>query len=445
MIQLNPINTSFKDPQNAVYTDNNHRIIRRINKEFLQYFNQSTHFSKILQPIEGDFYEIEKFNFQSYYFEYPFELFKESALDFLNCLEDLIHHDLIYVDGSPLNTTYQGMNHFIHFDLGSVTKINSDSGWIGYKQFLTDWLWPLYHLSDKNYITAGYLSTYLNDNQWIYNESLKFKHKIRPSYWLHQSFLQNQKKVNLNQNQSIQQGHKINKNKLIAFVALLKSDVKSAKLNKQKTKWDDYYTETILQNNYLQLKEQKFTELIQSIKTTENFYFVDWGANDGHFSRIMSTIHPTATVLSIESDFNAANQLYLKSKEFPIIPIHANVINPIPSVGYSNNIPSLLDRIKKVANVHVVLGLIHHLQHAHNLSHKQIIDLFYHHSLPNSHIIIEFIGDKDPRYQLIRNRNYPHSESLDNFKTELSEKYSIIQTIKLTDERILFHAQRKDI
>lgn len=445
MIKLYPINTSFKDPQNAVFTDDQNRIIRKIQKEFLHFFNQSNYFSKIIGPVEEDFFEIEKFHFQSFYFEYPFELFKDSALNFLDCLEELIQNDLIYIDGSPLNTTYQGKNRFIHFDLGSVKELNTEYGWIGYKQFLTDWLWMLYHLSDKDYITAGYLSTYLNDNQWIFNEELSLRHKIRPSYWLHQSFLQDQKKVKLNQNAKNNQARKINKNKLIAFITLLKSDVKSARLKKHKTKWDDYYTDTILQNNYLHLKEQKFIEVIQSIIPSGNFHFVDWGANDGHFSRIISNIHPQSTVLSIESDFNAANQLYVKSKDYPIIPIHANVINPIPAIGFANNIPSLLNRIKKVTNVHVVLGLVHHLQHSHNLSHRQIIELFYENSLPDSKIIIEYIGLNDPRYQLIRNINYPHEESLENFTLELSQKYSIIQSISLTDERILFYAQRKDI
>ncbi len=446
MLKIHPINTSFKDPDNCVYIDEYGKILRKINIEFISYFKQSQYFTKINKQCEDGFFEIDKFQFQTYYHEYPFELFKDSALNFLNCLEDLIQNDLIYVDGNPLNSTYVGKNQFLHFDFGSIKRLDLSSGWTGYHQFLTEWLWLLYHLSDKEYIPAGYLTPYFNDNQWLFSESIKFRHKLRPSFWVHHAFLQNQKKSSLIQKNSTNKSHStISKNKLLAFVELLKSDVRSVKMSKKKSKWDNYYTETVLQNDYLKLKEEKFIYLLKSNRFKGSEYFIDWGANDGVFSRLICETHPNAHVISIESDFNAANDLYTKSKAYNIIPIHANILNPTPAIGFSNNYPSLLERISKIAHVHVALGLIHHLQHTHNLSHEEIIDFFATNSLSSSFLIIEFIAENDPRYQLIRNPNYPYPESIENFQMALEKKYVIIEKIQLTNERTLFFAQKEVI
>ena len=443
-MNIHPINTSFKDPQFCVYQDEFDRIYRRIQSNILPVVSNSPFFCKIIKSHENGLFEIEKFSFQSFYFEYPFNQLKDSALDFLNCLEFLINHDLIYVDGSPLNSTYQGNNVFLHFDFGSIQKLDLSKGWTGYKQFLTEWLWILYHLSQKTYIPAGYLCSYFNDNQWINFEKLSFKQKLRPSYWVHKSFLQSQKKESLKSSPSKDSPKSISKRNLLAFLELLKSDVKSAKLNIQKTKWHNYYSETVLQNQYLTKKESAFINLLKFHKIQESVFFVDWGANNGTFSRIICNEISHSKVIAIESDYIAANELYEQSRQYNIIPIHANIFNPTPAIGFSNHYLSLLERLKKVANVHVALGLIHHLQHQHNLNYEQIIKLFYTHSLIKSFLIIEFIGHNDERYKLIRNPNYPHTETIESFIEALEQYYVIQLKIQLTDDRCLFLAEKKD-
>ncbi len=444
-MNLRPLNTSFKDPQNSVYRDEQNRIIRKIDHVFLPYIEKSSFFVKIIEQLNDGYFHIEKIQFQTFYYEYSFDQLKDSAIDYLNCLEDLLKNDFIFADGNPLNSTYVGKGKFLQFDIGSIRQFDREKGWEGYKQFLTQWLWVIYHLSDKNYIPAGYLWPFINDDQWHFSEPIGIKHKFRPSFWIHHSFLNQSRKYSLNLSHQTARKRTISKQTILGLIALLKQDVKSAKLKKSKSKWDNYYTNTIIGQEYLNQKKLALVNILKSTELQNSAinHFIDWGANDGYFSMLICKNHSHSKVIAIESDYNAVNQLYHNSKNYHIIPVHANLFNPTPAVGFSNFNESLLSRIKNIANVHVVLGLVHHLQHNQNLSFNHIIQMFFEFSLPNSYLIIEFISKNDPRYQLIRNINYPYPESQESFEEALTNCYSIISIQSLTNDRILYFAQKK--
>jgi hypothetical protein len=316
-MNLTPINSSHKDPEHGVFMNEVGDVFRRINAQIISHISKSARFVKHLNQIEDDLFQVEKIAFETFYYEYPFQMLKDSALYYLDTLAELIEKDLIYIDGNPLNSTYVGENKFLQFDLGSIVAFNENSGWPGYKQFLTEWLWPLYALSDMNYIAVGELWNKLNDNQLIFHYKLKWKHKIRPSYWVHHAFLQNQKKKKLEPANFTSKANKISKSRVLALITLLKSDVNSAKLKSNKTKWDNYYSNTIIQNSYLEKKSLAVKSILNEIDSAEIndlSYIVDWGANDGYFSIELTQLFPHSTIIAIESDHNAANNLYTNCK-----------------------------------------------------------------------------------------------------------------------------------
>ncbi len=90
----------------------------------------------------------------------------------------------------------------------------------------------------------------------------------------------------------------------------------------------------------------------------------------------------------------------------------------------------------------MALGIIHHMMHEENLSFERILEYFHSLSLPGAFLLIEYIGLGDPRYQLIRNPNYPHPESLDDFEHALMRHYRIIKKIQVHHERILYLAEK---
>jgi hypothetical protein len=443
-MKLIPINSSHKDPENGVFVNEVGNIFRKINSKVISHIEKSTRFVKTIKQIDGDLFQIEKFKFEAFFYEYPFQMLKDSALYYLDTLTELVENDLIYSDGNPLNSTYVGNNKFLQFDLGSIVEFKENNGWTGYKQFLTDWLWPLYYLSDKKYIPIGELWNTLNDHQFIYHYNLNWKHKFRPSYWVHNAFLQTQKRKKLVANGPTKE-NKISKSRILALIALLKSDVNSAKLKSNKTKWDNYYSNTIIQNSYLENKSITLKSILNEISSEDiNLDFIlDWGANDGYFSKELSAIFPNATIIAIESDHNAVNDLYIKCKNDSIIPIHGSILNPTPALTFSNYRKSLSDRLKPITNLHACLGLMHHLQHEQNLSYQNILNYFVENSKSNSYLLIEFVKNTDPRYQLIRNPNYPHSENIEDFKWHFENYYQLIKELEINENRVLFLGKKK--
>lgn len=444
-MNLTLIDSSHKDPNFGVLTNEVGEIFRKIDSNVILHLNQSSRFVKPIKQLEDNLFQVEKIDFETFYYEYPFQMLKDSALCYLDTLLELVENDLIFIDGNPLNATYIGNNKFLQFDIGSIVKFDENSGWTGYKQFLTDWLWPLYALSDKSYIAIGELWNTLNDNQLIFHYNLNWKHKIRPSYWVHHAFLQNQKRKNLQTINTSTKANKISKSRIIAFIELLKSDVNSAKLKSRKTKWDNYYSNTIIRNSYLENKLLSIKTILEDVKfDSENSSFiVDWGANDGYFSKELTLLFPNSTVIAIESDHNAANDLYIKCKNESIIPIHGSILNPTPALSFSNYRAGLSERLKTATNMHVCLGLLHHLQHEQNLSFFNIITYFAENSKVNSYLLIEFVKNTDPRYQLIRNPNYPHSEKISDFKLQFQERYNLINELEINENRVLFLGKKK--
>ena len=172
-------------------------------------------------------------------------------------------------------------------------------------------------------------------------------------------------------------------------------------------------------------------------------YIVDWGANDGYFSMELAQIFPNSTIIAIESDHNAANELYKKCKNESIIPIHGSILNPTPSLAFSNYRKGLSERLKNVTNLHVCLGLMHHLQHEQNLSFSNILAYFAENSKANSYLLIEFVKNTDPRYQLIRNPNYPYSENITDFKSQFEAYYQLMNEVEINENRVLFLGKKK--
>lgn len=444
-MKLTPINSSHKDPKHGVLMSEVGGIYRSIDPNVILHLKKSNRFVKPLKEIEGNFFQVEKFEFETFYYEYPFDMLKDSALYYLDTLTELVENDLIYSDGNPLNSTYTGNAQFLQFDLGSIVALNENLGWTGYKQFLTDWIWPIYALSDKKYIGIGELWNTLNDNQLIFHYNLNWKHKIRPSFWVHNAFLQNQKRQNLQTLNTSVKANKISKSRIISLIALLKSDVNSAKMRTIKTKWDNYYSNTIIRNSYLENKLLAVKSILEQVEfNSENkSYIVDWGANDGYFSMELAQIFPNSTIIAIESDHNAANELYKKCKNESIIPIHGSILNPTPSLAFSNYRKGLSERLKNVTNLHVCLGLMHHLQHEQNLSFSNILAYFAENSKANSYLLIEFVKNTDPRYQLIRNPNYPYSENITDFKSQFEAYYQLMNEVEINENRVLFLGKKK--
>lgn len=437
-LKRNP--SSHQDPHSHVFEDKDGNIIRKIPPDVIKLVEGSPYFTQVRSPynFSEDLYRVNRIPFISYYYEYPFPLLKQMALFYLDVLEYLHKHGYSLSDGTPFNCTYTGNNKFEFFDIGSIIPYDKSKGWQGYRQFLTDFYFPLVYLSDLPSIYPGALLPFVNNKQWASHIKLSLKQRLRLPNIIFKSFIGSSFRKDLKAKETTE--IEISEDKITKIIALLRSAVRHTDYNKPKSQWDDYYSDTILKDNYLGRKEAIFKAYYEKIVQTASGYAIDWGANTGHFSKIMA--NGGLTVIAIESDHNAIAHLYETCRTKNIIPLHSSVFNPTPATGFNNSRERLLSRIGSIATVHAALGIVHHMQHEKNLSVDDIIAFFHEHSADRSYLIIEYISPDDERYKLIRNPNYPFDESEESFVKTLEERYTILERDKPIPTREIFLAQK---
>ncbi len=445
------IKSSRKDPENPVY-ELDGKIFRKIEEQFLSIlknddlkkFFPSTQLSdfNIASNDHSKYYEVEKIPFIIYPYELPFSLFKDLALNYLTILNKLLDHKYSLKDATPFNLSYLGAKNFKHFDLGSVENFDIDYGWRGYRQFLNEFYFPLVYLSQTKAIYSTDLIKLQFDKQWIFQFQFKLKNFFNPGFNIHYVFFKQSRIKNLDISNNKKQ-LKIKISQVKNNLLLLQEHIKQLNIPVNKTKWDNYYSKTILQNDYVEKKIEVVKKQLKLIKPEINFA-TDWGANDGKFSKTITEFFNEATVISIESDYNAINNLYLNNKSEKIIPVYTDILNLSPNLGFDGERIALKSRLNGIVDLQLCLGLIHHLIHQENLSYDLLIKFFSECAKSKSFLIIEFIEENDPRHQLVKNPNFPYSLSRDYFIKSLENHYEILDQTQIIDTRELFLCIKRD-
>ena len=438
--------SSHKDPSSHVYQTEDGTIVRKIEPDVVHLLEKHKHFTQIesVYSETEQLYQVEKLPLLSYYYEYPFPLLKDTALFYLDSLEALLKDGYSLSDGTPLNCTYTGAGKYEFFDIGSIVPFDKSKGWEGYRQFLVECYFPLVYLADLKTIYPGALLPFINDSRWFLNVHFSLRQKYRLPNLLFRDFITRSLHKNLDAGKR-KKSTTISAQSVGKIITLLRSAITNTKYKVPKTKWDDYYNNTILKDGYLAGKKTIFEELLNqaadsaSLKCTA----IDWGANTGLFSAIMAEHNNVKLVIAIESDHNAVAELYRRHKNHKIVPLHVSLFSPTPAVGFENNRESLLSRLSECVDIQVALGLIHHMQHDQNLNYSDIMRFFHVNSKDQSFLLVEYIDPVDDRYKLIRNPNYPFAEGRDAFLSALKEYYVILESDQPISTREIFLAKKR--
>lgn len=445
------IKSSRKDPENPVY-ELDGKFFRKLDEQFLSIlknddlkkFFPSTQLSdfNIASNDDSKYYEVEKIPFIIYPYELPFSLFKDLSLNYITILNILLEYKFSLKDATPFNLTYLGATNFKHFDLGSIENFETDLGWRGYRQFLSEFYFPLVYLSQMKAIYGTDLIKLQFDKQWIFQFKFKLENFFNPGFNIHYVFFKQSriKKLSVSNNKK---QLKIKISQIKNNLLLLQEHIKHLKLPVNKTKWDNYYSKTVLQDDYVEKKVDAVKKQFKLIDR-DIYFATDWGANDGKFSKILNEFFKDSTVISIESDYNAINSLYLNNKTEKIIPVYTDILNLSPNLGFDGERVELKSRLHKIVDLQLCLGLIHHLIHQENLSYNLLIKFFSECAKSKSYLIIEFIEENDPRHLLIKNPNFPYSLSRDYFIKSLENHYEILDQTQIIDTRELFLCVKKD-
>ena len=446
---------SYRDTEGFVFQQEG-RIYRYIQPSY------GIHYSRLLESglynelvknsklvAHEEITEIENFGFSngkvllpgqipfiSYPYEWSFDMWKDAALLTLQIAIAALKKEMILKDATPFNVQFnKGKPVFI--DTLSFENYEAGKPWVAYRQFSECFLAPLLLMHYCHPDTGKLFTVYPNGIPMDVLASLLPKRsKWNINTLLHVHL---QAKFSGKQKQKTGTENNFSKQKLEILLKGLESFVQKLSLKKVKTTWDDYYTGTILGEEYLHAK----TALVKSfISNIEFNNVIDLGANDGHFSLLFAE---DKEVIATDADPNCINDLYLKNKKagrFNILPLVNNITTASPAIGWNNTErESITSRLK--ADLVMALALVHHLAIANNVPLQLIADWL---QPMAENLIIEFVPKSDEKVKLLlqNRRDIFDNYNLAGFKTFFEKHFSISKEAKVGNtDRVLFLMKRK--
>ncbi len=458
MQQIIPLPTSYRDNAGFVF-EHERKFYRLINKIYFPHYNklmQSGLYKELTaagrliknEEVDGNIFNAETLGdikiilpeqipFISYPYEWSFDMWKDAAITTLRVLEVALSKGMILKDATPFNIQfYKGRPVFI--DTLSFEIYEGGKPWIAYRQFCECFLSPLLLMHYGHRDMAKFFIAYPEGIPLEITKSLlplksKFNLHVYMHVWM-------QTRVASKVKNDIISANNFSFKKLQVLVKGLLEFVMSLNIKIDKSIWDDYYTDTILGNEYLLAKKnivEEFSQLIP-FKTV-----IDLGANDGYFSLLLKG--NATNIISVDFDSNCINELYRrlrKEKILNIIPLVATLNTPSPSIGWANEERmSLTERLN--GDLVLALALVHHLAISNNVPLQKIAYWF---SGMADNLIIEFIPKSDEKVkQLLLHREDIFSDyNIEHFKSSFNRFFDFLEQAKVGDtDRILFLMKRR--
>ena len=371
----------------------------------------------------------------SYPYEWCFDQLKDAATLTIAILKDAVDHGMIIKDASPYNIQfYKGAAIFI--DTLSFEKYDEDNAWVAYRQFCNMFLFPLY--------LEHYLNTDIQKTLVVYPDGIpvNITSKLLPlrsraslGVWLH-VYLQNTITRNTDGKKD---GGKFNKKKLFNLVDHLEKTIAHLKSSNRISGWNNYYSETINGNKYLEEKEKIFTEMASD---AGGGLALDLGANDGYFTKILAA--NKWNVIAVDNDSQTICRLHqeITNKAITnILPLVMDIANPSPSTGFNNRErPRFQERFKP--DLVLALALVHHLVIGRNIPLHVLAAWF---NEIARKLIIEFVPRDDEKVQLMlaSRKDVFQDYTQENFEQNFLRYFTINRSVQIPGSHRVIYLMEK--
>lgn len=447
---------SFKDPSGFVFEAGG-KFYRQVNQFYAPQYRQLMDSGLYQQLVQSnllvsheelsvnytqdpDWYITifpETVSYISYPYEWCFAQLKDAALLTLKILRLSVEYDMVLKDATPFNIQFHN-GRPVFIDTLSFDTYDPRQPWIAYRQFCQCFLFPLYL---EHYLKSDIqkiLSTYINGIPIdIIAKLLPLKSRLNLGVWLH-VYLQNTSMINEKENKS---AVKFSKKKLTDLISHLETIIRNFPAEKPyKTTWSNYYDDTVLSRDYVEIKENL---VLEYVALTGAKSVLDLGANTGHFSKKLAL--QGMTVVATDTDSRCINKLYLdtrKNHSLNILPLVVDVANPSPAIGFNNRERAAFhDRIQ--TELVLALALIHHLVIGRNIP-LQALAGYFHRIAPQ--LIIEFVPKQDEKVrQMLKSRPDIFMDyDQEHFEAIFATYFTITDQIKIPGtERTLYRMIRK--
>ena len=458
MHQIIPLSASYRDNAGFVFEQEG-IFYRCINKVYFSHYHhllQSGLYKELTDAerlishteIDNSLFSIEdksavkiilpeQLPFISYPYEWSFDMWKDAAIVTLKVMQVALEKGMIIKDATPFNIQFSN-GRPVFIDTLSFEISEEGKSWVAYRQFCECFLSPLllmhYGHRDMGKLFLAYPEGIPLE---IPKSLLPLKAKLNLHVYLH-VWMQSKIAAETRNHASTTKNFPLQK--LQILIKGLSEFVKTLTVKKEKSTWDDYYTDTILGNQYLLEKKNIVASFCESIsfKTV-----IDLGANDGYFSWLLKD--KATNIIAVDFDSNCVNALYNKirnEKVKNIIPLLATLNTPSPTIGWANaERSSLTARLK--TDLVLALALVHHLAVSNNVPLLKIAEWF---AGMGNYLIIEFVPKADEKVkQLLMHRTEIfHEYDIENFKKSFDTFYNILKEESVeSTERTLFLMERK--
>ena len=458
MQQFFPLAASYRDNAGFVFEQDGvfYRCINEIYFHHYDYFLQSglykelTDTSRLISHTEIDeslFQFVNNSNikiilpeqipFISYPYEWSFDMWKDAAIVTLKVMQIALANNMILKDATPFNIQFHN-GRPVFIDTLSFEIYEEGKPWVAYRQFCECFLSPLLLMHYGHRDMGKFFMAYPDGIPLEITKSLlplksKFNLHVYMHVWM-------QSKVATKTQKEAPFENDFSFKKLQILIKGLVEFVSSLQIKKDKSNWDDYYTDTILCNKYLLQKKSLVSDFCNKISFET---VIDLGANNGYFSWFLKD--NATNIISVDFDSNCVNELYKKTRKEKvknIIPLVATLNTPSPAIGWANaERSSLTTRLQ--ADLVLALALVHHLAISNNVPLLRIAAWF---AGMGRYLLIEFVPKTDEKVkQLLLSRTDIFSEYyIKDFKEAFVNHYDILLEERVGDtERILFLMERK--
>jgi len=394
--------------------------------------------------------EHETIPFQSYPYEWPFEMLRAAALLTLDLAESALKEGIGLKDAAPYNVLFRGPD-AVFVDLLSFEKRNaSDPIWLACGQFERTFLIPLLSSAELDLPLEMLLLTkrdglYPRDAYGIFGPAKRLKPAVLSSVTM-PALLEHRKNPRDFESDAKRLACRAEKAEFILaalFRRLRKSINRISTPKGRASRWSFYMLDKeSYREEQFEEKERFVAEALTEFKPRK---VLDIGCNTGHFSRIAA--REGASVVAIDSDTRVIGKLWESAAvdHLDILPLVVNIAQPSPPMGWRNKeMPSFLERAKGNFDAVFMLAVIHHLLVTDRIPLHEILDLIA--ELTSKVAVLEFVSSNDPMFRGIANVNQSLYVDVTNDKFERAcrERFDIVRSLRLSSsERWLYLLRRK--
>lgn len=397
--------SSFRDPSGNIFVQDG-ILLRGVNPVYFKQYQSLTEsgfYKKMIdnglliphEEVGRDTDTItikpEKIPFFSYPYEWSFAQYKHAALHTLKLQKYCLQNGYTLKDATAFNVTFhKGAPVFV--DSLSFDIYQEGEPWRAYKQFVMHFLAPLvlakYYGNDMLKLLVQHIDGIpLQKAAKLLPFSARFSPVVYTNIFLAAKFDSKYSSDNKGAGKKVT----ISKQSQLKIIDSLYNYIKDLSLN-EKTEWKDYYSITNYDAEAFEFKKQLVSKWHAATGASK---VVDFGGNDGTFSRVLKDTG--AELLVTDIDPNAVNQNYtqvLKNKEKNILPLVSDLLNPAPAIGFNNKERSSLQQRIKDNNfdVALALALIHHISLTGNVPFEMSAQMF---ASLTPYLIIEFPDRED--------------------------------------------------